>query len=130
MDGVGVVTHGLAIEKARGALQLGKSPSELPPQYFQPGGLLFNTNVKLDWSILGGGLPLRNETAIIGALGVSGSKFHDGDSRVAAAATLSMAPATRLTGINQTMHPLLYTAEMQLAEATVYTVRLCSSYLP
>ena len=124
MDGVGVVPQNLALAKARGALALGTSPASIAQSgAFLPEELLFNVDVKLDWSILGGSLALKDNTTemVIGAIGVSGSMTAAADAAIAQAATASLDPVTRITGISQAKYPLLYTAEIQLSAAINYT---------
>ena|SRR5258708_39101412 len=91
MDGVRSASADLAIEKARTAASLQRSTAEIEDNINQ-GRTAFVTAGIL---VLGGGMPIRVNSAVVGAVGVAGlSKETDAEIANTAAAVLSPSPMT------------------------------------
>jgi glc operon protein GlcG len=91
MDGVRSASADLAIEKARTAARLQRSTAEIEDNINQ-GRTAFVTAGIL---VLGGGMPIRVNSAVVGAVGVAGlSKETDAEIANTAAAVLSPSPMT------------------------------------
>jgi uncharacterized protein GlcG (DUF336 family) len=72
----------LAAQKARGSLLLGANISSLA-SIFQPGAVLGRNYLVLDYSILGGSLPIYGPSGeLLGAVGASGAPSDVGDQKV------------------------------------------------
>ncbi|WP_194899608.1 GlcG/HbpS family heme-binding protein [Catenulispora pinisilvae] len=89
-DGANLITIDTAIGKAFTAVSIGGDSGNLAPA-IQPGGPLFGTGLVLAGARslvpYGGGVLIRVEGRVIGALGVSGAPGSDDDHQIAAAAT-------------------------------------------
>ncbi|WP_194912254.1 GlcG/HbpS family heme-binding protein [Catenulispora rubra] len=89
-DGATLITIDTAIGKAFTAISVGGDSINLTPA-IQPGGPLFGTGLVLAGSRslvpYGGGVLIRAEGRVIGALGVSGAPTSDVDHEIAAAAS-------------------------------------------
>jgi len=91
MDGVRPASADLAIEKARTAARLQRSTAEIEDNINQ-GRTAFVTAGIL---VLRGGMPIRVNNAVVGAVGVAGlSKETDAEIANTAAAALSPSPKT------------------------------------
>ena len=91
MDGVRPASADLAIEKARTAARLQRSTAEIEDNINQ-GRTAFVTAGIL---VLGGGMPIRVNSAVVGAAGVAGlSKETDAEIANTAAAALNPLPET------------------------------------
>jgi glc operon protein GlcG len=91
MDGVRPASADLAIEKARTAARLQRSTAEIEDNINQ-GRTAF---VTADIPALRGGMPIRVNGAVVGAVGVAGlSKETDAEIANTAAAALSRSPMT------------------------------------
>src|ERR1700732_2022339 len=91
MDGVRPASADLAIEKARTAARLQRSTAEIE-EHIKQGRTAFVTAGIL---VLRGGMPIRVNNAVVGAVGVAGlSKETDAEIANTAAAALSPSPKT------------------------------------
>ena len=88
-DGANLITIDTAIGKAFTAVSIGGDSGALAPA-IQPGGPLFGTGLVLAGARslvpYGGGVLIRADGRVIGALGVSGAPSSDDDHEIAAAA--------------------------------------------
>ncbi|MEY9864436.1 uncharacterized protein GlcG (DUF336 family) [Catenulispora sp. GAS73] len=89
-DGANLITIDTAIGKAFTAISIGGDSVNLTPA-IQPGGPLFGTGLVLAGARslvpYGGGVLIRDDGRVIGALGVSGAPSSDVDHEIAAAAS-------------------------------------------
>jgi uncharacterized protein GlcG (DUF336 family) len=95
MDGAALVTIEVAAKKARTAVGFGLATGRAWHAFIGGDPILAAGAPSLpDFTMLGGGLPIRVEGALVGAIGVSGGHYDDDEAcALAALAALGIAPA-------------------------------------